>query len=147
MQDEVGTRFFARVRAFDLACPRCDAIFVVTSSSAGRRGRARTSNSCWDPRLGKFRCYYCGLRLTLGIIAYSMEKGRQSPAEDQVPTPRQAQAMRDAFPSVWAAARLKSGGARGKRKAAKTRVNRIVGEIPIIGDDVDLSTLPDTLPE
>jgi hypothetical protein len=83
-----GDRFFARVRALDLACPRCDRVY---SCGEGRRGK----DSIYDRTRSIFQCPFCGLTLAIGIIAWPMRPGPVKIPEDTVPTYREAMALRE----------------------------------------------------
>lgn len=69
--------------------------------------------------MGRFTCDACQLTLALGIIAYRVEKGNASIASDQVPTPREALAMRELAASVLAERQA-------RRKGAEERLNVVV---------------------
>jgi len=91
---QAGDRFFARIRSADLECPRCGNIYFVGGAGRSRRGY-------YDRKTSRFRCPHCGLVLVLGMIAWLPPLGRPSVAPDQVPTVRQALAMRRAHDAIW----------------------------------------------
>lgn len=82
-------RFFARVRAFDIACPRCDRLYTI---GEGRKGKAYV----YDKAKSQFHCHPgCGLKLTIGILAWRMRNGPTGIPEDIVPTFREALRLRE----------------------------------------------------
>lgn len=74
-----GTRFFARVHAVDLACPRCDKVHAVAAQHRYLGG------GVWDPLTSTFQCDVCGLTLQLAVLAYPVGYGRRKPAMDSYP--------------------------------------------------------------
>lgn len=84
----IGIRMFARVRAFDIACPKCDQVHTV------RAGAGRTR--AWNPRLALFKCTGCGLTLLIGVVAWRISPGgaRKIPT-DWVPDLKQALELRE----------------------------------------------------
>lgn len=105
---ELGVvRFFARIRAFDIACPRCDQVAIV-----GRGGRGKASSG-WNPRMSIWECRKCGLVLALGVVGYRRKKlvwGRRVPPEDTVPTLRQGLKLREQVLGVMAPDPLRHKG-------------------------------------
>lgn len=94
---ERATRFFARLRSFDLECPHCGQVYSVTD-------RKPTSN--YDPRTGRFHCNRkdCNRRYILGVLAWPITAGGGSATpEDQVPSPRQLVQMRREGGGWWLA--------------------------------------------
>lgn len=108
-----GDRFFARIKSADLECPKCGNIYLIGATGKAKRGY-------YDSKTSRFRCPHCGLVLVLGVIGWLPQRGRplQGPPRDQVPTPRQALAMRRKMAGHWSEERL-------ERKAP---ANRIVEE-------------------
>lgn len=84
----VGDRFFARVVAFELACPRCGDVARVTEHS-------RDAKSIYDRRKSIFKCRGCSLHLAIGIVAWPMRSGPTGVPEDNVPTYREAMRLRE----------------------------------------------------
>lgn len=83
------TPFFARLKSFDLACPRCGAVFIVRSG----KGQDNRGHYGWDPRTSTWKCYNCQGTFTLGIVAWSGTRRRRLPP-DCIPTLEQAKALR-----------------------------------------------------
>lgn len=104
-EDETsGDPFFARLRGFDIECPRCAKLFTCTP---GRK------QAYFDPRTSRWRCASCGLCLILGVIAWSPPIGASGTPCDQEPTVRQAMELRNSLKSYWMR----------KRAVKKARVN------------------------
>ena len=99
MKAPPGDRMFARLRGFELACPRCDRVQLVTHS---------TSRRIWDPRTCRFQCMGCFLSLRIGLIAWPSSGGRWKIPNDITPTVRQALALRREL-SLYAQTRLMRG--------------------------------------
>jgi hypothetical protein len=108
-----GSRFFARLRTFDLECPACGTVYVISTYQAKRNMRGRkaatrstrsldpaarqtTTGRTWSDVLQRFECAACGGTFALGIVAWPVRQGsRLQPAEDTLPTPKQARAIRE----------------------------------------------------
>lgn len=99
---ELGaTRFFARLIAFDLECPRCGKVFRVR-----RLNRTKLADMAldegrhtWNPSTARFACTGkdgCQKVYVLGMLAWDPSRGQRAQAtpRDQVPTFRQAAEMR-----------------------------------------------------
>ncbi len=86
-----GSRFFARVRTFDIACPRCSRVAVVRNQSASPR---------WNPSTSRWQCQSCQLVLVLGIVAYPRKPGTKAQPVDQVPTWKESIDMRNELQGV-----------------------------------------------
>ena len=84
----VAGRFFARVRSFDIACPRCDTVYLV---GKGHLYGGRV----WNPRTYRFECDRCGLTLDVGILAWRVGPGPSTPPPDCVPSVAQAGKIRE----------------------------------------------------
>jgi hypothetical protein len=123
----VEYRFFARLRSFDLACPRCGVVHLVRASKDGRlytRGGKHYAMRwpSWEPILSAWRCRHCGLRLILGILAWQGWPARVGPLADHVPTVDEACRIREGYGTgVWIPATTP-----GKSKKAN-RVVRLPG--------------------
>lgn len=78
-------RFFARLSAFELACPRCGWLW------SARRGKGKA----WNARTHVWTCRRCALRLQLGLVAYvaPVDPARTYAPEDTVPTLAEARAL------------------------------------------------------
>lgn len=101
MEDQtIRATFFARIRSFDIECPRCGQVYCVSR-------RAGPTN--WSTRLSRFQCGRCDLRLALGIIAHPVPWGRCDPPSDIIPTVEQALELRKQMDAAWVGFRLKSG--------------------------------------
>ncbi len=79
----------------DLECPQCGRVYLAT----GSRGPFNKQN-------GRFVCRnpQCGLVLSIGVVAYPATRSPRQEVipGDWVPTARQAAALRDATPGLWA---------------------------------------------
>ncbi len=95
-----GKRMFGRIRAFDLACPRCDQVYQV--------GQGSRTMSAWNKRTSRFNCACgCGLRMNLGILAWNVTLGPGFTPADAIPfTDEQATELRDLTRGVFAGTRL-----------------------------------------
>lgn len=115
---ELGaTRFFARLIAFDLECPRCGKVFRVRrlnrhklaartleegTINTGHRGVKHT----WNPTTARFLCTGkdgCQKEFVLGVLAWDVPRGAKAGAlpMDQVPTVRQLAEMRTDGQGHW----------------------------------------------
>lgn len=100
-------RFFARVRCFDLACPRCGRI---TSTSphvdpAGRALERQPQALGWNPIRCRLTCPSCGLRVIIGLVAWCLPEHTRSAtetAQDIRPSPEQALKLQDEW-RAWGA--------------------------------------------
>jgi len=95
-----GRRFFGRIRAFDLACPRCDQVYQVGQGSRTKRA--------WDKQTGRFRCVCgCGLRMNLGILGWNVSLGPGFTPADAIPlNPYQALQLRELTRAVFVGKKL-----------------------------------------
>ena len=100
-------RFFARVRCFDMACPRCGQI-VSTSPHSDPQGRPLDRQPIargWNPIRCRLTCAACGLRLIIGLIAWVLPEHTRSASQtapDTSPSPEQALELRDEW-RAWGA--------------------------------------------
>jgi len=78
-----GTRFWARVRAFDIECPSC-----------GKLTRHQAPTKQWEPGCSRWRCSGCGCTLVIGVIAWLPQRGPAYTPPDQRTTIAQAQELR-----------------------------------------------------
>lgn len=83
-------RFYARVRAAQLECPRCGNLLAFNTNEI--RG------CTWNPRTNRLNCNPCGLTVQLGILAWPVLEGgaahHPTPPRDQVPNERQLAQLR-----------------------------------------------------
>lgn len=86
----IGDRFFARVRGFELACPRCGELSIIGEGKKDSKRVFDRSKSIWH-------CRYCSLHLAIGIVAWPVRNGPTGMPEDQVPTYREAMKLRELF--------------------------------------------------
>lgn len=113
---ELGaTRFFARLIAFDLECPRCGKVFRVRrlnkhklSARALDEGKdsIRAIKHTWNPTTARFVCTGkdgCAKEFTLGLLAWDPSRGARAQAlpTDQVPTHRQLAELRAEGQGHW----------------------------------------------
>jgi hypothetical protein len=70
-------RFFARVRCFDLACPRCGRVSSTSphQDPAGRPLERQPSTLGWNPIRCRLVCPACGLRMVIGLVAWILPEG------------------------------------------------------------------------
>ena len=100
---EIGAvRFFARLRAFDLECPRCGIVYQVTQKQT--RDDARPS-TCYDYPTARFTCRACCMSWVLGLLAWPSEGEAVVPPSDQVPGPRELPQLRREGWGWWLPAR------------------------------------------
>jgi hypothetical protein len=107
-----GKRFFGRIRAFDLACPRCDQVYQV--------GQGSRTMCAWDKRTSRFRCVCgCGLRMNLGILGWNVSLGPGfTPADASPLNADQAAQLRDLTRGIFL----------GEKLPYKGDQNRVIGE-------------------
>lgn len=108
-----GNRFFARVRAADLACPACGQVILF---GPGRKGGA------YDLRTARLTCpnMHCQKVYITGLILYPAKKGQHFMPKDQIPTARQAAEMRAEIGGIWAED--------GEAKGGQPEVTNVVEE-------------------
>ena len=87
-------RFFARLRAFEIACPQCGELYSSERRHKHWRKLVKRRHLQFDPVTQVWRCPSCDLKLTLGIIAWRGH-GKQLPPEDIVPTLDESKRMRE----------------------------------------------------
>jgi len=105
---ELGaTRFFARLIAFDLECPRCGKVYrIVRKSNRRLSAQALEGGHTWNPTTARFVCTGkdgCHATYVLGILAWNPSVGAKAEAtpEDQVPTYQQLAALRAEGQGHW----------------------------------------------
>lgn len=86
-------RFFARIIACDVSCPKCAHLIIVGSSRTIRRPR-RVANLPFDKLTSIVTCPSCGSRYQLGIIAWRMLRESDAAPIDHIPTPSELAALR-----------------------------------------------------
>lgn len=86
--------FFARLLAFELACPGCSRVSALP---------AGVPRSFWEPRTATFTCPGCRRAFTLGIVAWrGAQRATRASHEppvvppDTVPTEAEARGLREA---------------------------------------------------
>lgn len=120
---EHDLRFFARLRAAQLACPGCGRLVDLRTSGRGKGetpGGRTLPAGVWDPLTGRFACR-CGLELVLGVCAYIV--GRREPSEipsDWRPTLEQAAGLRD-----LARGRVSQESWKMRRSRKQARANQV----------------------
>jgi predicted RNA-binding Zn-ribbon protein involved in translation (DUF1610 family) len=80
-----GSRFFAKLRTFDLACPRCGRVSIVRKAYSRR----------WSTRTQRWSCRHCSLSLVLGLIAWQVYGGRAAVPPDSQATAEEVWAIDD----------------------------------------------------
>lgn len=106
---ELGaTRFFARLIAFDLECPRCGKVFRIRRLNRHKLAARALDESehTWNPTTARFTCTGkdgCQKEYVLGVLAWDPPKGARANAlpTDQVPTHRQLAGMRQDGQGQW----------------------------------------------
>ena len=106
---ELGaTRFFARLIAFDLECPRCGKVFSIRRLNRHKLAAVALDESyhTWNPTTARFTCTGkdgCQKVFVLGMLAWEPSKGARSSAvpEDQVPTHQQLAELRAEGQGQW----------------------------------------------
>lgn len=106
---ELGaTRFFARLIAFDLECPRCGKVFRVRRMNRNKLSAVALDESehTWNPTTGRFACTGkdgCQKEFVLGLLAWDPPRGARAGAlpTDQVPTHRQLAELRADGQGHW----------------------------------------------
>lgn len=106
---ELGaTRFFARLIAFDLECPRCGKVFRVRRLSRTKLSAVALDEHehTWNPTTARFVCTGkdgCQKEYILGMLAWDPPRGARAGAlpTDQVPTHRQLAELRQEGQGHW----------------------------------------------
>lgn len=105
-----GNRFFARLLAAALECPRCGFVDTFHWRKLSRPGINRLSRrpedqpGGWDPLTGVWRCKQCGMAVILGILAWPIAPGgggRVTRPRDQVPSERELAQIRARGGGWW----------------------------------------------
>ena len=116
-----GERIFARVRAFDVSCPRCGRIERVGVKGVTWKG-------AWNPRNCRWRCKGCGKVYYVGLILWDPAKGgHQRPPDDTTPNEREAAILRSRL-NVWGREKRSS---RQFHSLLGPRVNRVAVGDPL----------------
>lgn len=123
-----GDRFFARVEAARLECPRCGYLdrFATrgpTKGAVGNRTAKRLGRTAggWNPLTGRWQCPSCRMTFVLGLLAWPVAKGGQAAAtlpRDQVPSARQLAQLRAQGGGLWMRDAVKRFRASGSNIAA-----------------------------
>lgn len=106
---ELGaTRFFARLIAFDLECPRCGKVFQVRRLNRHKLAAVALDEAAhtWNPTTARFACTGkdgCQKVFVLGMLAWEPSLGAKAGAlpTDQVPTYRQLPELRQQGQGQW----------------------------------------------
>ena len=114
---ELGaTRFFARLIAFDLECPRCGKVFQIRRLNKHKlagyaldpdpQSNREILHHTWNPTTARFTCTGkdgCQKQFILGMLAWEPGKGARGTAIplDQVPTYRQVGELRAEGQGHW----------------------------------------------
>lgn len=105
-----GDRFFARILAAMLECPRCGwldsfhwrRLSRLPTNLRSRRMEDKTPG--WDPTTASWRCGQCGLLVTLGVLAWPLlpvGSRATSRPRDQVPNERELAQLRARGSGIW----------------------------------------------
>ena len=106
---ELGaTRFFARLIAFDLECPRCGKVFSIRRLNRHKMSTVALDEAAhtWNPTTARFTCTGkdgCQKVYVLGLLAWEPPRGARAGALpiDQVPMPRQLAELRQDGQGHW----------------------------------------------
>lgn len=106
---ELGaTRFFARLIAFDIECPRCGKVFRVRRANRHKLSAVALDESehTWNPTTARLVCTGkdgCQKEYILGVLAWDPPRGARAGAlpPDQVPTHRQLAELRQEGQGHW----------------------------------------------
>jgi len=95
----LGDRFYARVHAFDAACPSCG--FMI------RAGQAQGQKGVYTPRIAQASCPQCHRPYIVGLVLWPIKVGGGQPGRrptrpaDQLPGPRERLAYRNQAGGWW----------------------------------------------
>jgi hypothetical protein len=93
-------RTFARVAAFDVACPRCGTIDCVSSA---RPWWKRKTN--FDPWRSRWRCRVCRRVFAVGVVLWPVSRAGNRPREsrplDTIPTKQELLGLLQAADRGW----------------------------------------------
>jgi hypothetical protein len=123
---EPYTRFFARIRTADIACPVCDYVIALVWSTPKR---------VWEPRSARVECMSCGWTARLGVVAWQPSSGRFSVPKDVRLTVTEAMRIRREL-SVFLQRRLTP-------KSDRNLILRDRDEGLDLGADLDAPDQPD----
>lgn len=96
-----ASRFWARVRAFDLECPNCGTVTLV--------GQGRKCPKAWNQILSQLVCPGCERTWVVGLTLWSVKPGIGAPvqpARDHVPGERVKAQLRQLIPTFWPTKRV-----------------------------------------
>jgi hypothetical protein len=136
---ELGaTRFFARLIAFDLECPRCGKVFRIRRLNRQKMAAYALDEGVhhtWNPATARFTCTGkdgCQKQYVLGMLAWDPSLGARSGAipTDQVPTYRQLAELRQDGQGHWMPHQL-----RGRMNSSNLAVSEERGEDHDDGED------------
>lgn len=117
-----GVKVFARVFAFDVACPACGCVIVTDHKRGGPRLPRRRSRKHktlyaegpYNSLIGRLRCPNCRKEYGVGLVLWSVPltgNAAEIPIpEDWVPTTRQYAALQNYRVGIWPEVRLVKGG-------------------------------------
>lgn len=121
-----ATRTYAHVRTFDVACPACGTVSVV-SSTRGRRKIpvGKVPRAGYDVTTGILTCRGCGRPWYVGLVLWRLRPhAHRARPGDHVPTPQEAAQLlaqlHEACGTGWAkvpGAEAPHGGVKGAREA------------------------------
>lgn len=127
LQSIAADPFFARLLAFDLACPACGIVWSVRHSLQRARIGPVVGEDAWDPFLQQFACPACSRTYMLGILAWTRaprragDRSKQVAPSDAAPDPRQSLRIRSLTGGRWVARRLPN-----PTKKTPQKVNRVL---------------------
>lgn len=104
-----ATRFFGRVTAATMECPRCGTVLHLADGGrqAIRRARRhhRSPAAGWNPLTSRLECPACELVMLIGLLAWPVGRGgthgAQTVPRDQVPNERQLSQLRQEAGGWW----------------------------------------------
>lgn len=115
-RDLGATRFWARIQALDLECPRCGKVFRLRTARASRLRPVRLGvRHVWHPATQTFTCAGrdgCLKQFRLGVLAWEPPRGKRAGAvaEDLIPSPRELAQLRAEGEGWWMPAGLQGTG-------------------------------------
>jgi hypothetical protein len=99
-RSQPGHRFFARLRSFDLSCPRCN---TVDSVSALRPWWKRKAN--FNPWRSRWECRSCRKVFAVGVVLWPVSRAGNRPREDRpidtIPTKQELLGLQLAVERGW----------------------------------------------
>lgn len=98
-----ATRFFARVIAAVLECPRCGTVIQFGGHAGLQTRKVSAPRTAWNPRTARLKCPQCDKTYLIGLLAWPVRAswGKTTAPMDQVPHERQLAQMRAEAGGFW----------------------------------------------